>query len=468
MPNTLHPLTARLDQNLLPQDHTPLTVALSGGADSVALLLLLRELQPQFGYALQAIHVHHHLRGTDANRDADFCMALCAAHSIPFQQLDVDVSAYASQQRISIETAARTLRYRALETAAPTGTIATAHHAGDQAETILFHLLRGSGLRGLCGIPAQRGRIIRPLLRISKEELLTYLADCGQDYVTDCSNHDLRYTRNWLRHQVIPLLKACNPNSIAHMARTASLLAEDEAYLTKQAAMAETACHVASSMGEAALRGLEDYPRPIRMRVYRQWITAYTDPSFEKLRALDALLLAGNGTICISGDCYATMQQGMLTLTKRTRSHHTYANLPCADFAVALPQKLEHPFFCECFPNKTCRVELLKLDCISHKIHNPFTKSTLDYDKIVGRARFQQWRGADRITLPARPFSSSLKTCIQAAVPAGERRRLYVLYDDLGCIYCEGVGIAARVKPDAKTTRCLRLTPSRASQIQKE
>ncbi len=429
-----------LQSGLLPHEGL-LTAALSGGADSVALLCLLHSLAPTCGYTLQAVHVHHGIRGTEADRDAAFCEALCQTLQIPFQLARVDAVKYAKQERLSLETAARLLRYDALERLAPQGLIATAHHAGDQAETMLFHLMRGSGLRGLCGIPQKRGRIIRPLLQIPKETLLSYLDSIGQPFVTDSTNLLTDSTRNQLRHEVMPLLNRCNPQSSAHMVRTAAMLSEDEALLSGMADDARR-CHQTPFGG---LADLQSVPKPLRMRIYMQILrdTMEIDPSYEQLCAIETLLSA-DGIINLSGGFQAQSVGGILYFPRK--------NPPLNRI---LPLKIgENKLYAE----SICLAE--QFDA-SHKVHVSFTKSTLDYDKIKGSSCFHQWCNTDRITLPARNFTSSLKSCIQANVPPPARKRLYALYDDCGCIYCEAVGIAARVKPDADTKRFLRLTVQR-------
>ncbi len=172
----MEPLAAAVLENPACPHGGICTVAFSGGADSTALLLILHELRTQLEIDLRAVHVHHGIRGKEADRDAAFCAALCRQHAIPFQQIAVNVPAYAAEKRLSEETAARILRYEALEKAAPEGVIATAHHAGDNAETMLFHFIRGSGMKGLRGILPRNGRIIRPLLYAEKSEILAYLA----------------------------------------------------------------------------------------------------------------------------------------------------------------------------------------------------------------------------------------------------------------------------------------------------
>ena len=436
-------LPALVCENPVCPQNTVCTVAFSGGADSTALLLVLHELAEQRQIDLRAVHVHHGIRGAEADRDADFCKALCARRGIPFQTVYVDVPAYAKQHRLSAETAARILRYEALENAAPEGVIATAHHAGDNAETVLFHLMRGSGLRGLRGILPENGRIIRPLLYAEKTEILAYLAEQGQIFQQDSTNASDESSRNRIRHTLIPLLTAENPAFLQHIGRTAAMLTEDEALLTAQAQEAMKSCLEPVRGG---LRGLAAYPKPLRMRVYMMRLAAlpvHIDPSYELLHAIDALLLQQNGKYTVSRDVYAEAWRGILYIR---------AVQPMSDAAVLLRTGRNRVV-----SGTVCDAILTDPAALSRNLHKADTLSTLDFDRINGSPYFRQWRGTDQIELPGRGFSAKLKTCIQAAVPAPERRMLHVLYDDSGCIYCEAVGIAARVKPDANSRRILLL-----------
>lgn len=429
---------------LLPRNG-PLTAALSGGADSVALLLILYHLQPQFGYSLQAVHIHHGIRGDEADRDAAFCQVLCRRYSIPLQCRYVDAPAFADSHRLSLETAARQLRYEALEQAAPEGLIATAHHADDQAETLLFYLTRGCGLNGLCGIPPKRGRIIRPLLSVSKQLLLDFLRTAGQDFVIDSTNLTDDGSRNFLRHRVMPLLTEQNAACLRHMSRTAAILSEDADYLEQQANMIYTQCLLHHCWG---LKHLEQYHSALRLRCYRLLLAHYEiDPSYDILTAIDALLMQQQGRITVRGNVYAQVHRGILYILR---------DLPPLHEVLPLQQG-ENRLFADRICTATVRNALL-----SPKIHKTFTKSALDYDKIVGKPCFRQWRRDDRIALPKRGCTGKLRNYIQTAVPIPERRTLYALYDDLGCIWCEQVGIAARVLPHADTHRLLVLECSAA------
>ena len=212
-------------------------VALSGGRDSVALLCALMELSAEKGFAVAAAHYNHHLRSS-AQRDEDFVRDFCAARGVPCVIGGGDVAAFAGEMGLSTEEAARTLRYRFLEeTAEQMGAdfIATAHHAGDNAETVLMNLLRGTGLRGLGGIPPVRGRIIRPLLEVSRDEINDYIEQNALPYVEDETNAETVYTRNRLRHEFLPLLEEIAPGSTERIAKTACRLRQDGEYLDAQA-----------------------------------------------------------------------------------------------------------------------------------------------------------------------------------------------------------------------------------------
>lgn len=224
-----------IEKNQLIRPGDGVVVGLSGGPDSVFLLYALHTLQPRMGFTLRAVHVHHGIRGAEADRDEAFSEKLCAKLEIPFQAVHVAAPAYAAQHGLSLEEAARILRYEALETArqqltTPTAWIAVAHHLDDQAETVLHNLVRGAGLRGLAGMENRRNHVIRPLLSIKREDILKWLKQYDIPYVTDSTNADPHYTRNRIRSTVLPELREINPEASAHIAHSAALLREADAY----------------------------------------------------------------------------------------------------------------------------------------------------------------------------------------------------------------------------------------------
>lgn len=211
--------------------------AVSGGRDSMVLLHLLSAMAEEEGFRVAAAHFNHHLRPT-ADRDEVFVRDWCRERSIPLEAGGGDVERLAREAGTGIEDAARQLRYRFLEEAADwlgAAYIATAHHREDNAETVLLHLLRGTGLGGLGGIPAVRGRIVRPLLEVSRREIDAYAALHRVPYVEDETNQDPAFIRNRLRLEALPLLEEISPGCGARIAGMAALLREEEAHLQREA-----------------------------------------------------------------------------------------------------------------------------------------------------------------------------------------------------------------------------------------
>ena len=225
-------------------------VGLSGGADSVCLLSLLADMRTGLSIRLRAVHVHHGLRGQEADRDAGFAGELCRAMEVPFLLRKENVRQEAAKRRISQEEAGRLLRYEAFEQeavrweaeepeeegAALPVRIAVAHHGDDSAETILYHLFRGSGLRGLAGIAPVRGRVIRPLLCVSRQEILEYLKEKGLSYVTDSTNLLNDYTRNRLRNQILPMaVQEINRGAVEHILKAGEMIGEADQFFRERA-----------------------------------------------------------------------------------------------------------------------------------------------------------------------------------------------------------------------------------------
>ena len=205
-------------------------VALSGGADSVALLLFLDEM----GYQVHAAHCNFHLRGAESDRDEAFCESLCLQKNIPFHRIHFDTLTYAETHHVSVEMAARELRYGYFEQLRKdigASGICVAHHRDDSVETVLMNLIRGTGLRGLTGIQPRNGVVLRPLLCVSRQEIEHYLHERGQKYVTDSTNLVADVLRNKLRLQIIPLLQTLNPAAIDNILRSTEHLAEAQLVL---------------------------------------------------------------------------------------------------------------------------------------------------------------------------------------------------------------------------------------------
>ena len=233
-------------ENKMIKNHSTVLVALSGGADSVCLLLVLNEIKRQcadeLDFALEAVHVEHGIRGAESREDARFASELCERLNIPCHVHSVDVPQYAASHGLGLEEAARILRYEAFEKEVATAyaadqkqgnsrqaVVAVAHHMEDNAETVLFQMLRGSGAKGLSGmhpVSVKNGvTYIRPLLSATRAQIEEYLKENGQAFVTDATNTDTAYSRNKLRHDVFPLLLQINDRAIEHINESAGQLA---------------------------------------------------------------------------------------------------------------------------------------------------------------------------------------------------------------------------------------------------
>jgi tRNA(Ile)-lysidine synthase len=229
------------------RDHAPMgagdaiLLAVSGGADSVAMLWLLRELETAGDLVAKLaglVHVNHRIRGDESDRDEAFCRSLAERAALPIEVFGVDTLSAAKSSRRSIESAARALRYDCFATAAVrlrANRIATAHTLDDQAETVLLRLFRGAGARGVSGIRVRRGPFVRPLLGCRRDEVRRYLAARGEPYCDDSSNQSLTIARNRVRHLVLPAIQDFAPSAIPAIARFAALAEADERYLTREA-----------------------------------------------------------------------------------------------------------------------------------------------------------------------------------------------------------------------------------------
>lgn len=216
-------------------------VGVSGGADSVCLYKILLELKNYFDIDIIAVHIHHGIRGEEADRDMNFVENMCNNDGVKFRYYKYDVPGYAKTNGLSEEEAGRTLRYKAFDEVAKelisngrSVKIAVAHNRNDSAETFIHNLCRGSGLKGLAGIPCKNGSIIRPVLCLTREEIEMYLSEHNITHIDDSTNFTEDYTRNKIRHRVLPYLSEnINDNSISHICQAADELREIEDYLSE-------------------------------------------------------------------------------------------------------------------------------------------------------------------------------------------------------------------------------------------
>ena len=387
---------------MLPPAGGLLLCAVSGGRDSVCLLHYLANLAPGRGFSVAAAHLNHKMR-PEAQRDEDFVRTLCRKLDVPFYTEAVPVYETAEQWGLGVEETGRRLRYDFLQrTADAIGAerIATAHHAQDQAETVLLNLLRGTGPEGLAGIPPVRGRIVRPLLQTSRREIEDYLEEHGLSHVEDSTNQDTHYARNRLRRELWPQLETINPALTRSIGRTAEILRSENPYLDTLAA--DYLPQSGTALETARLLSAPEALRPRILRLLLQRLPGgKKDVGAVHIDALLALTVGG-GTLDLPGGMQAVCRGGQLRLTMQ---------------AAALPEI-------------TLRQGVNRWG---------------DYDITLRggedvRVIVRSWRGSDRLTT-GRGSRSLKRLFLDAGIPAEDRNRIPVVCVNGAVRAVYGVGI---------------------------
>ena len=291
---------------ILPGDQVLL--AFSGGADSLYLLYFLIELQKHIAFSLEAMHIHHGIREEEAERDLEFAKKRAADWNVPFSFVKVDVPQYSKEEGKGLEEGARILRYGALEKrrtewereGGRVTKLALAQHMDDQAETVVHHLIRGSGFSGLSAMRKEEGLYIRPLLCLRKKEIKERLSELSLSYVEDSTNEDFSYTRNFIRKKIIPLMELVNSRAVEHLFGEAELMAEVEEYFFRKAeAFIEAHGKKAEAEISFSLKSLKEEDALVRREIYRLALRILEgniiNISKAHLYALDSLIFSGNG-----------------------------------------------------------------------------------------------------------------------------------------------------------------------------
>ena len=429
-----------IDWSLLPSGSRVLC-AVSGGADSVCLLHLLKTAARERGLTVFAAHCEHGLRGEESLRDMDFVRRLCDLLSVPLTVKRVDVPAYADTHGLGIEEAARQLRYAFLEACADAlgcDRIATAHNAGDRSETILMNLCRGSGAAGLRGIPRCRGRIVRPLLDEQRNEILAYLAANGLDHVEDSSNASSDYTRNRLRHEVLPLLRESYPRLDESLGRTAALLTDDEDCL---GALAERFIVEEYREGSLSTEALLSLHRAVASRVLRRLCPQTL--GFEHVsQILDFCAGSERGYLDLPG-IRLRRERGKLYFSSDNAQ-------PIAERTLVIGGRTE-------LPESGLVLTTSILSKYESEIHSEFKTLVLSCDNIRGDILVSSWRAGDTMRPARRHVTKSLRRLFaEAGYTQQQRARTPVLRDADGVLAVWGLAVDERALP-TKGGRCLRI-----------
>lgn len=399
-----------------------ITVALSGGADSVTLLYVLLKLKEGLGIEIKAAHLNHQLRGEESERDEAFVRDLCKRLNVPLICEKADITAESKKTGDSTELCARRIRYAFLDRVADGGLIATAHTASDSVETVLFNLTRGTALKGLTGIPAVRGKFIRPLLMVTRQEVEQYCRDENIEYVDDSTNFTDEYTRNKIRHNVIPVLKGINSSLENTVCRTVRFLSEDNDCLEQKALAIYN--DVRCEQGINCERLLNTHPA-LTKRVIAFFLADNGIEAFS-VNIEGVLGILPGGKIVMPNEVLLKSEKGVLYIEKEIKS---------AQFSTSY------------------RVTDVKE---FQKINNLLLKNALDYDKIVGEFCIRAKLAGDKMRLSGRGITKTLKKlCTENAVDLSLRKNLPVIADEIDVIWAYGFGVSERVQVDSSTKKIL-------------
>ncbi len=419
-------MTPELEKRLiLPPDGSRVLCAVSGGADSMCLLALLRELGR---FEVAAAHLEHGLRGEESLRDCAFVEEYCRERGIPCFTEHADVPAYAEEKGLGLEEAARKLRYAFLErTADEQGFdfIATAHNAGDNAETVLFNLARGAGPKGLGGIPPRRGRIIRPLLELSRAEIEELLAALGVPHVEDSTNESDFCSRNRIRHAVMPVLRELNPAFEASVARTGKLLRRDGDCLDALARDFLDEHFDGESLPCAELLALHE---AVSSRVVR----LLSDRSLEE-KHVEAVL-----ALCRGSERRELDVPGARLRCERGR---LYLGI---DEAEEIPERAVPPNGSVYLPEAGLTIRCRSAE-EGEEIHSPFKTYLVKYESISGELSVSSPREGERYRPDGRGCTKTLKALFAESKATQKEKRLTpVLRDEKGIVLVPPFGVAER------------------------
>lgn len=415
------------EYDMLPPGVTVLC-AVSGGADSMCLLHLLESLSVRVGFSLHCAHFNHSLRPVEADRDEEFVRTWCCEHHIPFTSGRGDVKAESVRTRRGIEETAREMRYAFLErTAREVGAarIATAHTADDNAETMLLHLVRGSGLQGLCGIQPRRGMIVRPLLNVTRTQVEEYCTLHHISFVEDTTNTDEQYARNFVRRQVIPLLRQVNPCAVEHMTCAAEKVRADHRYLNELAQKIASDAYMTSRGLTIKANTLAELPGAVAARVVRMLLERAGGGANCTQAHVDAVM-----RICCGGNPSAQVD------LPGVRARRVYDELvlskpekPGAPPGVTVVRPDGETAYGETGWSVTCR----EVICPEEESKIP-GRIYLSRSQIKGSMVLRPRRVGDVLKLPARSGKSLKKWFVEEKIPLLQREFIPILADDAGVL----------------------------------
>ncbi len=430
-----------------------IVVGLSGGADSVCLLHILKKLQEIYDFELLAIHVHHGIRGEEADHDSVFCKELCDKWGIPLKLYQYDIPRLAKEKHLTEEEAGRTIRYQCFdENAYDDWRIAVAHHINDQAETVLFNICRGSGIKGAGGIRPVRERIIRPLLCCSRAEIEAYLTAENIEYCVDSTNLNEDYARNVLRNRIIPLLTDnINSKAVENIALLAERSRASEKYLEKLTEQKYMAC-VSYRNRMLLIRRPEQEDEFMAERLLRRAVGemnhSLKDVGAVHIERLMKLIGAQNGSRCsIKNGLWAERtREGILFYKEIVSGKREPVNVEVPSEIIPWENAGRFTF------------RLLEWSS-DKKISNELYTKCFDYDKIKNSLQLRSWQTGDIIAIDDYGHHKTIKQYfVDTGVPRADKDNVILLADGSHIMWVVGERIGADYKINDETRRVLEVS----------
>lgn len=437
-----------MKEHKMAQPGERIVLGLSGGMDSVCLFHILLEL----GYDLEAVHVHHGIRGKEADRDEDFAKNLCEKYGVSFHSYHFHVPEIGREQHLSVEEAGRNVRRQAfLEVLKKTGAdhIALAHHGNDRAETLLFHMIRGTGLKGLTTMKPCSGVYIRPLLWTERKEIAAFVEKHHYDYVEDETNCLPEYTRNKLRHQILPLLQEINPASTAHLCAAAEKLDAVEEYIVREAEKLEKTCAVWNGREilireEPFLQGERVLQVPVLQSCISRLGTLkdFGEEHYEKIRRL--FLQQTGKEVHLPGELAAQKSyEGVIIFRRQEETEEEPVQIT--------GEGSYH------FGGKSFCVSMEDWDETKNFPLSTYTKC-FDYDKIKEHIFLRTRKRGDYLEINREGGRKSLQDyLVNEKVPKKDRERIPVLADGSHVLWVAGKRISEYYKVTKETKRVLKV-----------
>ena len=454
-----HKVKAYMEEYQMVNENDTIVAGVSGGADSVCLFLLLNEYCKQKNARLVAVHLNHKIR-EDAGEDARYVKELCEEFGVTLHVFEEDVENYAKQNGIGTEEAGRAVRYRAFEQVLSEyggcGKIAVAHHKGDLAETVLFHMFRGSGITGLTGIAPVRGNIIRPLLDVTREEIEQFLLGKGRKWCIDSTNQENTYTRNKLRNVLLPYAeKEICPQATAHVANAAKELTQIKGLLDELTKEAIKDTVVFESDEEAAiltepfLKKHEVIRKEIILRVLEYLTPARRDIGSVHVNDALSLFDKENGKqIHLPYRLVVTKVYDRVVI-KRQQEETGEWSIP-----VGIPGEIN------CESGETLEFSVFEYDKSAEIPRKRYTK-WFDYDKIINCLELRNRRTGDYLSIFADGKRKPIKEYfIEEKIPREERDKMILLADGNHILWVVGMRISEYFKVTNQTKNILQVTVS--------